>query len=721
MTRRVLASYVLIPALAGCVARAPAQSPAAKTTPTAEQAAEQTVEQAENPAADPVDNELMYGAWTAFEHESMRASYLADEARDRSFDEAALELFEFSARTLTGDWDSPGFDEVLEKAEALVNAGCESPMEFGVYAAATNSVYPRSGNAAAALDMASSMMTLDACPAHRVAMARLAYAKLIEHFGHADDLAPYFVPGLEALVRSLEDVSGDAMAERYLLAKCEVWLDDDKLPAAHVDDLARLVNDSDSISTWLREMVLAECANRRAWDARGRGFAHTVDEDEWRAFRAHISVAHEHVHRAMKADPTRPEPASMMITFAMAGQTEESERFWFDEALRRQPDWVFAYTAYRFSLRPRWGGSTEAVLDFGMWCAETGKDKYVLEAFLWAVRDVCVDRDDWQDVWRDPEIYIPAKRVLERLLDDATHARRQREVQSRLAAIAWRAQDYETAWRHRTALGDEFDVSEMSFVNGTITDLDVECGPLASGAASAFWTAQLLEEDGDFERASEAYRAAIDDLDADERTSIAPLIEHAAAKIEFQLAFDAGEWASMHGAQGWRAWRGTWRATEGEGWCVRAESTSADPTAILDAHLGARYEIRCTVDASNGPGYMSNNGAVIVGFNDSLRSPRYMRAFVYPGERRAGYGTSSAIDMKRVFCDERFDLEVAVWDGRLALRVDGTPICAGEFRRSRPHAGSAGLGEIVAHPWDGHVDFLNIEIRRLDERPAELD
>ena len=130
---------------------------------------------------------------------------------------------------------------------------------------------------------------------------------------------------------------------------------------------------SDKITPWLNNVLLAELHRKRGWDARGGGFADTVDKDDWAQFEESLDLAKEKLQLAYQLHPERPEAASMMVAIAMASETEDDTRTWFDRAVAAEFDCIPAYNYYLASLLPRWGGSHEAMIDFANECANTGR------------------------------------------------------------------------------------------------------------------------------------------------------------------------------------------------------------------------------------------------------------------------------------------------------------------------------------------------------------
>jgi hypothetical protein len=116
---------------------------------------------------------------------------------------------------------------------------------------------------------------------------------------------------------------------------------------------------------WLARYWVGCLEIKRAWWARGNGWASSVSKDGWRGFADHLAVAHRHLSAAHALAPQRPEAARRLITVAMAGHSERDERYWFEQAVAAQVDHMQAYHNLCWSLYPRWGGSHEQMIALG--------------------------------------------------------------------------------------------------------------------------------------------------------------------------------------------------------------------------------------------------------------------------------------------------------------------------------------------------------------------
>ena len=121
-----------------------------------------------------------------------------------------------------------------------------------------------------------------------------------------------------------------------------------------------------STNAWLREMSAGAAELRRAWAARGEGAEAALADDARAGWERHRARAAERFAAAAALEPAFPE-APLCLVACWLGRPAEARR-WLDEAVRREFDCPGARSAYLWGLRPRWGGSTAAMIAFGDEC-----------------------------------------------------------------------------------------------------------------------------------------------------------------------------------------------------------------------------------------------------------------------------------------------------------------------------------------------------------------
>lgn len=107
----------------------------------------------------------------------------------------------------------------------------------------------------------------------------------------------------------------------------------------------------------------------RAWNARGTGYANTVDRESWKQFAKYLAVAADSLEEAWRLNPRDVRiPIEMIHTEMGQGKGRERMETWFRRGIELDPsnyDLCYAKIEY---LRPRWYGTAKDIIDFGREC-----------------------------------------------------------------------------------------------------------------------------------------------------------------------------------------------------------------------------------------------------------------------------------------------------------------------------------------------------------------
>jgi tetratricopeptide (TPR) repeat protein len=158
---------------------------------------------------------------------------------------------------------------------------------------------------------------------------------------------------------------------------------------------------------WLRLMFNGIVCKRKAWDARGTGYAHTVTEEGWKTFAKMEKLSIGYVEKATRLCPSFPEATTLMIAFGRTGNSKTGFQEWFDKTVDAQFDYGKAYEEVLYSLYPRWHGSIEEMMEFGRKCLDTERfdtcvPAFYMESFFAAVKISSPERQ--QQMMADPQI-----------------------------------------------------------------------------------------------------------------------------------------------------------------------------------------------------------------------------------------------------------------------------------------------------------------------------
>ncbi|NUQ61052.1 MAG: hypothetical protein HUU20_01090 [Pirellulales bacterium] len=218
-----------------------------------------------------------------------------------------------------------------------------------------------------------------------------------------------------------------------------------------------------SADPWIVHMLAGRAYVARAWHHRGGDWARNVTPEGWRLFGEYLEKAAGEFTEALKLHPECPEAATWMIVVAAAGESGQTPQAWFDKAVAGEIDYIPAYDNLRWALRPRWGGSHDALYRFGCRCADTRRyDTMVPFVLLQAINDIDEELAYNCEVWRREGVYARVKEMLDAMASDPSRTDGgirpgRSSVMSVHVAMAERAGQYDEARRLLDELGDRFD------------------------------------------------------------------------------------------------------------------------------------------------------------------------------------------------------------------------------------------------------------------------
>ena len=135
-----------------------------------------------------------------------------------------------------------------------------------------------------------------------------------------------------------------------------------------IDSILADANSAGDVRAYCRGTFLVEWA----WTARGTGWAKTVTQEGWRLMKERLAEAAKVLDKASEAYPKNTSIPTLMLTVER-GQGVGLYRMqrWFKMAVENDPDNYQAYSRKMTYLQPRWHGSPEDVLNFGIECLKT--------------------------------------------------------------------------------------------------------------------------------------------------------------------------------------------------------------------------------------------------------------------------------------------------------------------------------------------------------------
>lgn len=130
------------------------------------------------------------------------------------------------------------------------------------------------------------------------------------------------------------------------------------------EDLRRAEAEGLKIDPWLKLMLDARAAYRRAWHARGTGYANTVTEQGWKIYREEIAKVEPLCEQAYAMRPELYQSCVLALE-ACKGDREALDK-WVTRLMGSRPDCILGFSHYLFTARPRWCGSVQLMESFLM-------------------------------------------------------------------------------------------------------------------------------------------------------------------------------------------------------------------------------------------------------------------------------------------------------------------------------------------------------------------
>ena len=442
---------------------------------------------------------------------------------------------------------------------------------------------------------------------------------------------------------------------------------------------------SDKLPIWARHTLTGYIETGRAWAERGGDWGHEVSEKGWKGFRQHLKAAREELVKAWKLRPDQPYAAAGMITIVMGGDrgAGETERLWFDRATAGQFDYSPAYEKLLHAMLPRWGGSHQAMYQFGQACRATGRyDTEVPRMFMQACNRIAADFDDWRDVYRGGSFPGIGREIVdhhEKLLAEPSRETLRWMDRSFYAINAWLVEEYSAAEKALSELPEGLyppaadKLRRLGLSPGGFRSTVA----LMSGAARAPYLAgEKLYLAGDFAGARPHFQEALG--------KAAPAgASHVQARldaIEVHERLEKNEWVKVPiapGLSGWREIYGEWIGTaDGE---VAIEGKGSKGMIVYELSAAPDYELKAdvriegtgTTDRAAGlaVGYLGfeNYRNLWAGFWWEPKKPQYQATLF------RGFGLEKA-PVKTIKFEDRNKLHVRVIGGKVTFEVNGLEV-----------------------------------------------
>ena len=222
---------------------------------------------------------------------------------------------------------------------------------------------------------------------------------------------------------------------------------------------------SKQIDSWISQVARGYYHYAVGWKYRGDGYASTVAKENMNKFHKEIAEARKCLTQAHEIHPEFPEAAAKMVDVSMVIAADHDERLWLERTIAAHFDYLYAYDDLLNALRPRWGGSHDEMLKFGIECLNTGRfDTRVPSRFLVSLFQIGSEMDNWRIPYQWPGIYDLIKQYFDGLLSEPNNKDYYDTNKSFYAVVAWAAGQHQDAHRMMQELGSKFDHRAYSYL-----------------------------------------------------------------------------------------------------------------------------------------------------------------------------------------------------------------------------------------------------------------
>jgi hypothetical protein len=418
-----------------------------------------------------------------------------------------------------------------------------------------------------------------------------------------------------------------------------------------------------ALPEWVKHYAVGKTEIQIAWRARGNGMGPSVTAEGWKGFGEHLAIAGRELKKAWQLKPDRPEAATEMIGVAMAGYPEEGDdmRAWFDRAIAAQMDYPWAYEKMTYGLRPRWSGSLDQMLAFGISCARTGRyDTKIPNTFTNVLGQIALDLPDYRPLLKLPEVIellLKHRRAQVELARAEGSENDVQEAQAYLVATAFLVDQPKVALSEIPALNDARQAIKLAnnaenWLLGWNVDWRAAHmnAVLSSGNAAGDWQrAQDFRKKRLFEEALAA---------AAEAQTNAPAarawLEQWSSLASCERDFARGESVSLPlNLVAWQAGFGEWRAGEKDRFTGKLSSLRNPLYLYSRARLGENFELKGNIQLRTAAKAHRFSFGVVFGHNLHCVQPAQdeyvlMVRSVYPESFRVEFGQRQLLRSRKV-------------------------------------------------------------------------
>ena len=657
----------------------------------------------------------------AFNRRTLTEAYQQVGLRDPKWDDLAVQYLDNCAIAFSEPQKAPAPETLREAGKQIADLGCNDPLILYCYGVSQLSCNDKEG-AEQTLSVAAEELLKSKYPAvrQRYAATRMAYLIRDHGFQRQAEYETWRAKVIALLVKSLQDGSYRDDEQRVFVMQFDPDWDD--LFLDRREEVYQVIKAAKRIDPWILKVVEGNYWIAQAWKARGSGWAKTVANEGWKGFYDGLAKARASLTSAWKMHPDYPEAAAKMVwvTTGEGDRRKETPLDWFGRAIQAQADYLPAYDKYEFHLFPRWGGSHEAMLQFGSECLATKRFDTAIPYQYYVMFDNVVNDIDspGTTLWEDSGVFTNLQTMCEGYINSDNPPKRRSSYQTLYAAICWRTGRYILARRALDEVGDKVESDLfMRYFKVPFDAVRNEIYALTGTFADDLKAARALAASNFQTKAIDAYQDILARANGDSNV-VAYAQQHIEA-LKSTGKMSRGEWITLtipKDLTGWSARAGVWKV-EDDG-AVVGESTQEGLSLVSNQLFDQNLEIKGELEFIQSPYRDKFNVGIAVGATDRKPNDIYS-CLLYRFEREAkagpGFRGSDKI-AKPASVEWNNPVVMRVQDGRLTFTLNDATVFE-NATMIRYDANSQQRIIIGGYYWypGATVRFKNLQVRSLKD------
>jgi tetratricopeptide (TPR) repeat protein len=443
------------------------------------------------------------------------------------------------------------------------------------------------------------------------------------------------------------------------------------------DQLAfyNLLQEDKEADRWIVEMYGGEVHFDAAWKARGTDWAANVPPQGWLGFEKHIQIAGERYSAAWKLEPKLPEAALQMMRVVIGrnNQAGNTSRDWFERAISAQADLGDAYAQLQWSLRPRWGGSHQEMIKFGVECYKTGRYDTIIPWYLiGALDEIAADLDGDRSVWQFPDAYEMATDIYRNYaaVMDKTNPSEAGRFRTSHMLLAWEVGKYPEAATQLKEAGAQLNWNPMRYRGWApefiISGIHARTGPHAEEIAKAV----KIAEGEDRQLALKTWTALEEKILPDDKAFI--YINQSKKASKRLLDLQSGEWVNLMpevDRDPWWVSRVDWKLDDKGR--IEAAGGRERPLMLQPASCPDNYEISAKMELSEAAMKQGANAGLTISY---LIDPFYQPqsgVWLYPAQKNVWLLSNRASNSKKMELQPVNTVQMRVRGNRATIVING--------------------------------------------------